>query len=150
MHGLNSKQSNKPKVSRIQLHNVDTLSWFKESVILSLCGNYASRKYHSSIQLPSQPRTNQSLQIITRHQIRPQSQIPDLDPHTLTRSRFLICNQQRLTSCLTCKHPYCYDCCIEHIRQLLQQHFTASEKTKEEKISSQTSQLPQYSATSRQ
>ena len=46
-----------------------TLSWFKENVIMSLCGNYTCRRYHSAVQVPIPPRNCQSLRIISRHQI---------------------------------------------------------------------------------
>ena len=35
-----------------------TLAWFKECVILSLCGNYTSRKITASIKLANPPVTN--------------------------------------------------------------------------------------------
>ena len=55
-----------------------TLAWFKESVILSLCGDYTSRKKSKSVHEPKAYVPSQSIDMIAQHQIRPSLQIPDL------------------------------------------------------------------------
>ena len=59
--------------------NRHTLSWFKECVILSLCGNYTSRKMTSSVLLAQSLLPIQSLGNIVQHQIQPTKHIPELE-----------------------------------------------------------------------
>ena len=59
-----------------------TLSWFKESVILSLCVSYTSSKYNSSVQLACPTPSIQSIEIVLKQQIRPISEITDVVGYT--------------------------------------------------------------------
>ena len=88
-----------------------TLAWFKESVILSLCGSYSSRKMRSFGEVkptPSIPR-ERSLQTITQHQIQPMVNIPEFEGKP-TQGRCCVCNQPKRTACIACLHVYCYEC----------------------------------------
>ena len=100
-----------------------TLSWFKECVILSLCGQYTSRRRKSSVKVTgSIILPHQGLKDISYHQILPISQIPDFQASTSTAKRCVKCTSLKRTACLACKQPYCYECGREHILDLLKQN----------------------------
>ena len=111
-----------------------TLSWFKQSIVISLCGSYTSRKHSSSVQLvyPTTPPI-QSIEMLLKHQIRPISEI--------TENRCLICRPQRRTVCLTCKQPYCYECGIKDLTDLVEAHFTQPRTARKEDKYNHTKQL---------
>ena len=118
-----------------------TLSWFKESVIQSLCGSYTSRKHNSSVQLTYSTLPIQSIEMVLKHQIRPISEIANVG---YTQNRCLVCKAQRRTACLTCKRPYCYECGIKHLSDLVQQHLTRTQESEESQI--KPHQTPQYTS----
>ena len=62
-----------------------TLSWFKESVILSLCGSYTSRKHNTSVQLACPTPPIQSIKMVLIHQISPTREERQLQPHQTTQ-----------------------------------------------------------------
>ena len=54
-----------------------TLAWFKECIILSLCGDFTSRKQtHATRVHPTLPK--QTIDDILNHQVQPVSQIPGM------------------------------------------------------------------------
>ena len=72
-----------------------TLAWFKESVILSLCSWYTSRKQHSSHISDNQTLPVQSLKLVTQHQVQPMKNLES----SRDKGRCLICkllNVQRV------------------------------------------------------
>ena len=79
----------------------DTLAWFKECVILSLCGNYTSRKITVSTKLANPLLKIQSLGNIVQHQIQPTKDIPELEGKAV--GRCLICRKLQRTACIKCK-----------------------------------------------
>ena len=85
-----------------------TLAKFKESVILSLCGRYTSRKLQAS-HTGNQPTLPiQSLELITQHQVQPiKNLLPDFPTD---KGRCLTCKTSQRTACMACKQVYCYTC----------------------------------------
>ena len=96
-----------------------TLAWFKESVILSLCGSFTSRIYTPSVK-PVNP-SRMSVDAIIQHQVQPIVKMPELKSQ-IRMGNCPICKVTSRTACATCKQPYCYDCGREHIKQLLMQY----------------------------
>ena len=101
-----------------------TLAWFKESVILSLCGHHTSRKYQACHTGNHPTLPIQSLELITQHQVQPfKNLLPDF---ATEKGRCLICKTSQRTACMACKLVYCYTCGRQHLHELLQQHTTPS------------------------
>ena len=88
-----------------------TLALFKESVILSLCGDYTSRKKSQSVHKPKASVPSQSIDVIAQHQIRPSLQIPDLQ---CRKAKCQLCMKSVRTACFCCKLAFCYSCGIQH------------------------------------
>ena len=98
---------------------------FKESVILSLCGRYTSRKLQAS-HTGNQPTLPiQSLELITQHQVQTikKNLLPDFPTD---KGRCLTCKTSQRTACMACKQVYCYTCGRQHLHELLLQHATTS------------------------
>ena len=100
-----------------------TLAWFKESVILSLCGTFTSRKQTPSLNLSKPVLPTLTIRQATLHQIKPVSQISGM---VSTPSKCIGCGCLKRTACAICKLPYCYDCGVEHLNDIL---IRASEDT---------------------
>ena len=100
-----------------------TLAWFKESVILSLCGGYTSRKTSPSIHEPKVDQPALSIDVITQHQIRPIVQIPDIQ---CRMAKCQICNKTVRTACISCKQALCYNCGIQHQLELADEPVTVT------------------------
>ena len=66
-----------------------TLAWFKECVVLSLCGNYTSRKMTSFVQLSKPLLPIDSLGNIVQHQIQRTKDIPEFKDKQV--GRCIIC-----------------------------------------------------------
>ena len=98
-----------------------TLAWFKESVILSLCGTFTSRKQAPSVKLSNPALPIQTVLAATAHQIQPVSQIRGIES---TRARCFKCDTLKRTACAVCKVPYCYQC--GHLQDMLLQHTASS------------------------
>ena len=96
-----------------------TLAWNKESVILSLCGSFTSRKYTPSVN-PVNP-LRMSVEAIIQHQVQPIVKMPDLKSQ-IRMGNCPICKVTSRTACAACKQRYCYECGREHIKQLLMQN----------------------------
>ena len=114
-----------------------TLAWFKESVILSLCGNYTSRKMTSSTKLSNPLLPIHSLNQIAQHQVQPAKNIPELAGKGARRC--VTCRQSRRTACIACKQYYCYECGREHLLDLLKHHTEDVMETEQGQVTSQTS-----------
>ena len=91
------------KQSKQQLNSAanrkHTLAWFKEFVVLSLCGTFTSRRYTLSIK-PVNP-LRMSVDTIIQHQVQPIVIMPDLK------------SQIRMENCPICKvtsRPACEAC----------------------------------------
>ena len=56
------------------------LSWFKENVILSLCGDFTPRKQRTRVKNISLALPVESVRDAVKHQMRPVSQIPGMPP----------------------------------------------------------------------
>ena len=79
-----------------------TLAKFKESVILSLCGRYTSRKLQASHTGNQPTLPSQSLELITQHQVQPiKNLLPDFSTE---KGRCLTCKTSQRTACMACKH----------------------------------------------
>ena len=96
-----------------------TLSWFRESVILSLCGDFTSRKRAPSTRLAELNHPMPSLSDLTKHQVIPISQIPHY-PSTISATvRCVRCSTKKRTACSSCDVPLCYPCGQTHLQELL-------------------------------
>ena len=109
-----------------------TLAWFKESVILSLCGNYTSRKMKASTKLSNPVLPIQSLAEIVQHQIQPTKAIPELEGKEV--GRCLTCKKPQRTACIICKQHYCYECGRQHLLDLLKHHTKDMMESEEEQV----------------
>ena len=100
-----------------------TLAWFKECVILSLCGKYTSRRRtpFGSDKQTIIPQVSHSLQAIARHQVQSMVNIPAFQDKP-KQARCSMCHQPKRTACIECLQVYCYDCGRQHLEQLLLQH----------------------------
>ena len=114
----------------------DTLAWFKEKVILSLCGNFTTRRRTAQVyahtEVEEHPEED-TFQNVLRHQIRPVSDIPQLQ--WTTAKRCLICRDRKRTACVSCKQPYCFKCGIKHQTQILQSSIGNIEASRVEQTS---------------
>ena len=106
-----------------------TLAWFKECVVLSLCGTFTSRKTEPAVKIPIPTYSHQSVTAATSHQIKPNSQISGMIPYP---GRCVRCSILKRTACVVCRVPYCYDCGVIHLREMLACH---SSKVDDEHIS---------------
>ena len=96
-----------------------TLAWFKECIILSLCGDFTSRKKTSTPRThPTLPQ--QTIDSILNHQVQPLSQIPGMVSNP---SRCIGCSVLKRTACVECKLPYCYDCGVIHQKEMLTRQY---------------------------
>ena len=96
-----------------------TLAWFKECIILSLCGNFTSRKQtHATRVHPTLPK--QTIDDILNHQVQPVSQIPGM---VSTPARCIGCSVLKRTACVVCKLPYCYECGVIHQKEMLTRQY---------------------------
>ena len=97
------------------------LAWFKESVILSLCGDYTARKKtYGSMPQTTTPQVGHSLKAISKHQIQPIANIPEYQDKA-KMGRCCLCNQPKRTACIACLKVYCYECGRQHLEQLMSQ-----------------------------
>ena len=109
-----------------------TLACFKECVILSLCGNYTSRKITASIKLANPLLPIQSLGNIVQHQIQPTEHIPELEGKAV--GRCIICRKLQRTACIKCKQFYCYECGRQHLLELLEHHTKEVNESDQEQV----------------
>ena len=93
-----------------------TLAWFKENIILELCGNFTTRKYAPAAKLSTPSIPLQTIQAAMAHQILPASQISGRVSGTARCFGFSIVKR---TACAICKVPYCYECGQIHITDML-------------------------------
>ena len=100
-----------------------TLAWFKECVILSLCGKYTSRRRtpFGSGKQTIIPQVGHSLQAIARHHVQSMVNIPAFQDKP-EQARCSMCHQPKRTACIEFLQLYCYDCGRQHLEQLLLQH----------------------------
>ena len=105
------------------------LAWFKECVVLSLCGTFTTRKMESAVKISNPTFQIQSVQTATSHQIMPKSQISGM---VSSSGRCVKCSASKRTACVVCRVSYCYECGIIHLREMLAYH---SNEVDEEHIS---------------
>ena len=97
------------------------LAWFKESVILSLCSDYTTRKRtYGSMPQTTTPQVGHSLKAISKHQIQPIANIPEYQDKP-KMGRCCVCSQPKRTACIACLKVYCYECGRQHLEQLMSQ-----------------------------
>ena len=96
-----------------------TLAWFKECVVLSLCGTFTTRKMDSAAKNSNPTLPIQSVIAATSHQIKPKTQISGMASFS---ARCVRCSVPKRTACVVCKVPYCYDCGVIHLREMLACH----------------------------
>ena len=101
--------------------NRHTLAWFKECVLLSLCGSYTSRMRTYSGTQTTTTKVDHSLKEISSHQIQPMKSIQEFKDKP-TQGRCTLCREIKRTACNGCLKVYCYDCGRQHLEQLMSQH----------------------------
>ena len=78
-----------------------TLAWFKECVVLSLCGSYTSRNFTPSESVQVQHTQSNSLEAILKHQVQPIVNIPELID-TPRQGRCCLGKETKRTACIVC------------------------------------------------
>lgn len=64
-------------------NSAETLAWFKEYAILSLCGDYTTRKRTPGMEKQATlAQLGQSLESISRHQIQAMTRIPKINQNS--------------------------------------------------------------------
>ena len=116
-----------------------TLAWFKECVVLFLCGSYTSRNFTPSESVQVQHTQSNSLEAILKHQVQPIVNIPELTD-TPRQGRCCLCKETKRTACIVCLQVYCYDRGRTHLKQLLSQYYRRNTlQTVEQSISTTSS-----------
>ena len=106
-----------------------TLAWFKENVILQLCGDFTIRKQAPAVKLSNPPLPTQTILGATSHRVKPVSQISGMVSAT---ARCVRCRVMKRTACVVCKIPYCYECGYDHMEEMLLKHAPPPEDVPED------------------
>ena len=103
------------------------LAWFKENVILQLCGDFTILKQAPAIKLSNPPLPTQTILGATRVKLVSQISGMVATPARCVRYRAL-----KRTACVVCKIPYCYECGYDHMEEMLLKHVTPLEDATED------------------